>query len=395
VPADAGAAPTTAPADAPSDAPREGGPREKSVSAATPTAADAGAQPDAPIAHPLGGDRVALLERSVAATAAGLSAHDARAWRTLFGPLSRDAGQLATELLGPVIHVPRHPLALARFGFPSLRSAAGLTRGRFQDDEARALFTGLAAHSMLDLRRPVSAAFGLVLGTFAHALGWPFIEGGSARLAAALAAELLEAGGTIEVDRPIRSFSELPSARVVVLDTSPRDAVAIAGERLDAGTRRALEAYRVPSRLVGQATTAGIVPRRLIPIFRDRDELASSSDLSREVNAALDQSSNLIVICSPRAVQSRWVNEEILSFESKRGRDTRIFCLIVDGEPNATAIPGREADECLPAALRHTLDAPGASIPGKPEPIAADARPGKDGQPDAVEPSFRSRRWPP
>jgi len=146
---------------------------------------------------------------------------------------------------------------------------------------------------------------------------------------------------------------------------------------------RALEAYRVPSRLVGQATTAGIVPRRLIPIFRDRDELASSSDLSREVNAALDQSSNLIVICSPRAVQSRWVNEEILSFESKRGRDTRIFCLIVDGEPNATAIPGREADECLPPALRHTPDAPGASTPGKPEPIAADARPGKDGRANA------------
>jgi phytoene dehydrogenase-like protein len=204
-------------------------------------------QPDAPVAHPLGGDRVALLERSVAASAAGLSAHDAHAWRRLFGPLSRDAGQLATELLGPVVHVPRHPLALARFGFPSLRSAAGLAGGRFRDDEARALFTGLAAHSMLDLRRPVSAAFALVLGTFAHAVGWPFIAGGTANLAAALAAELLEAGGTIEVDRPIRSSAELPSARVVVLDTSPRDAVAIAGERLDPGTRRALETYRYGS----------------------------------------------------------------------------------------------------------------------------------------------------
>ena len=90
--------------------------------------------PDAPVAHPLDGARAAVLERSVAATAAGLGGDDGRAWKRLFGPLVRDADKLGTELLQPVIHVPRHPLALARFGLPALRSARGLARGRFKDD---------------------------------------------------------------------------------------------------------------------------------------------------------------------------------------------------------------------------------------------------------------------
>ncbi|HYH91516.1 MAG TPA: NAD(P)/FAD-dependent oxidoreductase [Candidatus Saccharimonadales bacterium] len=90
-------------------------------------------EPDAPVAHPLDGGRVTVLERSVAATAAGLSAVDGRAWRRLFGPLARDAGSLAGELLGPVPHIPRHPLALVRFGLPALQSASGLASGRFGD----------------------------------------------------------------------------------------------------------------------------------------------------------------------------------------------------------------------------------------------------------------------
>ena len=120
--------------------------------------------PDAPFAHPLDGGRVAVLERSLAATAAGLGGDDGRAWRRLFGPLARAADDLAPELLGPVVHVPRHPLLLARFGLPAMRSAVGLARSRFDGEAARALFTGVAAHSMLRLDRPMSAAFGLVLG---------------------------------------------------------------------------------------------------------------------------------------------------------------------------------------------------------------------------------------
>jgi tetratricopeptide (TPR) repeat protein len=145
---------------------------------------------------------------------------------------------------------------------------------------------------------------------------------------------------------------------------------------------KSLETYRVPSRLVGMTTSAGKIPRRLLPIFRDRDELASSSDLGRTVNAALAQSRNLIVICSPASAQSRWVNEEVLAFKRLGGSD-RIFCFIVGGEPNASGMPGREAEECFAPALRYKLAANGQPTTERTEPIAADAREGKDGRGNA------------
>jgi len=145
---------------------------------------------------------------------------------------------------------------------------------------------------------------------------------------------------------------------------------------------KALETYAIPKRLVGQITTAGVIPKRLAPIFRDRDELASATDLGRKVNEALAQSANLIVICSPRSAASHWVNEEVLAFK-QLGRSEQIFCLIVDGEPNASALPGREAEECFAHALRFTVDADGKLTDRPTEPIAADARPGKDGKTNA------------
>ena len=201
--------------------------------------------PDAPVAHALDGGRAAVLERSVAATGTGLGdPDDARAWRTLFGPLVRDAAKLSVELLGPVVHLPRHPLALARFGLPALWPAAALTRRRFRGDAARALFAGLAAHSMLPLDRPLSASFGLVLGTYAHAVGWPMVRGGSAAVGDALAAELRGLGGEIVTGQPVGSLADLPSSRVVVFDTTPTALAAIAGDRLPARTRRRYEAFR-------------------------------------------------------------------------------------------------------------------------------------------------------
>ncbi|MDE2149363.1 MAG: toll/interleukin-1 receptor domain-containing protein [Gammaproteobacteria bacterium] len=142
---------------------------------------------------------------------------------------------------------------------------------------------------------------------------------------------------------------------------------------------KALETYRVPSRLVGARTAAGVIPRRLAPIFRDRDELASAADLGARVNDALARSDNLIVICSPRSAASRWVNEEVLAFK-RLGRDARIFCLIVGGEPNASDLPGRAAEECFCPALRFKLDANGRPTGERTEPIAADARPSGDGK---------------
>jgi len=145
---------------------------------------------------------------------------------------------------------------------------------------------------------------------------------------------------------------------------------------------KALETYAIPKRLVGQSTAAGVIPKRLTPIFRDRDELASANDLGRKVNEALAQSANLIVICSPRSAASRWVDEEVLAFK-RLGHSERIFCLIVDGEPNASELPGRAAEECFAHALRYQLGADGALSSERTEPIAADARPGKDGKTNA------------
>ena len=144
---------------------------------------------------------------------------------------------------------------------------------------------------------------------------------------------------------------------------------------------KALETYAIPKRLVGQTTAAGVVPSRLAPIFRDRDELASATDLGRKVNEALGQS-DTIVICSPRSATSHWVNEEVLTFK-RLGCSEHIFCLIVDGEPNASELPGRETEECFAPALRYRVDASGRLTSEHTEPIAADVRSGKDGKTNA------------
>jgi tetratricopeptide (TPR) repeat protein len=145
---------------------------------------------------------------------------------------------------------------------------------------------------------------------------------------------------------------------------------------------KALETYRVPSRLVGTKTAHGEIPRRLNPIFRDREELSSSPELGTRINEALARSENLIVLCSPGSATSRWVNEEVLAYK-RMGRGGRIFCVIVDGEPNATDLPGRASEECFCPALRFQLDANGQPTPERTEPIAADARPGRDGKANA------------
>ena len=145
---------------------------------------------------------------------------------------------------------------------------------------------------------------------------------------------------------------------------------------------RAIETYRVPSRLVGQTTAAGTIPRRLVPIFRDRDELPSATDLGRKVNEALAQSANLIVICSPAAAQSRWVDEEVLAYK-RLGRAERIFCLIVSGEPNTADLPDRASEECFCPALLFAIDEAGRLTDERTEPIAADARPNGDGKANA------------
>ena len=137
---------------------------------------------------------------------------------------------------------------------------------------------------------------------------------------------------------------------------------------------RAIETYRLPKVLVGSDSSFGPVPRRLPPVFRDRDELPASGDLGQELRGALAQSRFQIVLCSPRGARSKWVNEEILSFKRLHG-EARTLALILDGEPYAGG-----DQECFPPALRFRL-APDGTLSGHPaEPIAADIRPGKDGR---------------
>ena len=135
---------------------------------------------------------------------------------------------------------------------------------------------------------------------------------------------------------------------------------------------RALETFKVPKHLVGQETVMGTVPERMGKVFRDREELSSSASLGAELTQALEDSACQIVICSPNAARSHWTNEEVLTYK-RLGRESRVFCLIVDGEP------GTDLD-CFPPAVRFQMGDDGALSDEIAEPIAADARPHADGK---------------
>ncbi|HEY6569563.1 MAG TPA: NAD(P)/FAD-dependent oxidoreductase [Candidatus Limnocylindrales bacterium] len=204
-------------------------------------------QPDSPVAHALTPGRSIVLERDLADHGAALEealGRDAAAWERLFGHLAGESERLLPSLLRPVVRPPRHPILMARFGLPALLPATTLARLAFREPAARALFAGLAAHSMLRLGQPLSASFGLVLGLLAHAVGWPLARGGSGRIAAALEAEARSLGVEIETGRRIEALGELPPARAVLFDLTPRQVLAIAGDRLPPGYRRQLAGFR-------------------------------------------------------------------------------------------------------------------------------------------------------
>jgi phytoene dehydrogenase-like protein len=184
-----------------------------------------------------------LLERDVTLTAEGLG-RDAAAWRRLFGPFVREWQRLLPELLGPVVHLPRHPILLARFGLPALLSATALGRLAFRDPAANALLMGIQAHAMIPLTSPLSGSFGLVLGFLAHAVGWPVARGGSGQIAAAMEGEARRLGVEIITGERIASLRGLPPARCVLLNLTPRQVVAIAGDQLPSRYRHRLAGFR-------------------------------------------------------------------------------------------------------------------------------------------------------
>jgi len=196
----------------------------------------------AALAHPFDDGTAVLLERSPEAAVQTLGEDDAR-WRRVFAPLARDAGSLLEDVLAPP-HVPAHPLPLARFGLRAMLPATTVARHSFRGARARGLFAGLAAHSMLPLERPPSAAFGLMLGLLGHAVGWPFPRGGSQTIADSLASYLRSLGGEIETGRRVESIAELGEPRLALLDVTPRGLLGLSGDRLPARYRRRLERYR-------------------------------------------------------------------------------------------------------------------------------------------------------
>jgi phytoene dehydrogenase-like protein len=198
--------------------------------------------PDVAFAHPLDGGEAAHLKGSVSDTAALLGT-DERAYTRLFDALVRDVDAIVPVALGPVRPLPVPPLRATRFGALGIQSAAMLAR-RFEQPAARALFAGAAAHSMRPLRAPLTGGFGLLMAMLAHSVGWPVVEGGSARITDALAAELTAAGGVIHTGHWIESLAELPRSRATLLDITPRQLLALDDGRLPARYRRALGAYK-------------------------------------------------------------------------------------------------------------------------------------------------------
>jgi phytoene dehydrogenase-like protein len=193
-------------------------------------------------AHPLDGSRAVTVGSSVDDVADSLGA-DGRTYSRIFTPLVRDLDKILPTFLAPLRGVPRHPVTVGRFGVQGLTSAHHFARA-FHGEEARALVAGTAAHSMLPLTAPLSGVFPRLFTALAHRLGWPVVEGGSAAVVDALVAELSCLGGRVETSCLVKRLDDLPDARAVLLDVTPRQLVEMAGERMPSGYRRALGRYR-------------------------------------------------------------------------------------------------------------------------------------------------------
>ena len=200
------------------------------------------AHPEVVYAHPLDGGRAAVVTRSVADTAAGLG-RDEAAYRRLMQPLAGGGNAIADAVLSSMRRPPLPSRALADYARLGLRSATAVAR-RFDTEEARGLFAGVATHAMLPLTAPLTGGVGLLLGSLAHTVGWPLVVGGSGRLTDAMADVVVTAGGQVETGHWVRSLAELPPARAVLLDVSPRAFLGLAGERLPSRYRDALARFR-------------------------------------------------------------------------------------------------------------------------------------------------------
>lgn len=198
-------------------------------------------EPSAPCAHPFDDGTAVMLEHSIVNTADTLDECDRDRYRSLIEPLELNFPELCEDVLGPIQHVPRHPLILAKFGAVALRSAATFAQSQFRGKRARAFFAGMATHSVLSLTAPASTAVALFLLASGHSTGWPILLGGAQALPEVLAGYLEELGGSTKVNHEV---CELPDSDLVLAAVTPRQLLQIAGKQLPMDYRSRLERFR-------------------------------------------------------------------------------------------------------------------------------------------------------
>ena len=198
--------------------------------------------PPAPLAHPLDDGSAVMLHHSVDETARSLGA-DGDGYRRLMGDLVARWQDLLQDVFAPP-GIPKHPVFFAKFGLRAIRPATSLARAYFKTERGRALFAGLAAHSMLPLEKLTTSAVALVLAVAGHAAGWPFARGGSQQLTAAMVKYLESLGGRVITNCYVESLEQLPPARAILLDVTPRQLIRMAGAKLPGSYRRNLENFK-------------------------------------------------------------------------------------------------------------------------------------------------------
>jgi phytoene dehydrogenase-like protein len=197
----------------------------------------------APLAHPLDDGTAVMLERNLSDAENALR-EDGKQWRRLMGPFAQRWNELAHLVLRPVQLFTKQPFLLARLALVGFPSAVALSQHWFRNPRTKALFAGLAAHSVLALDEPLSASFGVMLGAAAHAVGWPIPQGGAQSITNALCGHLAALGGTVKTSARIESLAALASHDVTLCDVTPRQLLRIADDRLSSAYKRQLERYR-------------------------------------------------------------------------------------------------------------------------------------------------------
>lgn len=198
-------------------------------------------EPPVAAAHPFDDGTAAVLMRSLEDTAASLK-NDAAVWKKTFEPFLINWPLIENDLLGP-LKIPKHPVAFAKFGLQAVRSANNFAK-RFSSKEAKGLWAGLAAHSILPLSYTSTSAIALVLAVAAHSVGWPLPKRGSQSIADALAAYFVSLGGIVQTGFYVKSLNDLPSSKAVLFDVGPRQLLQIAGHRFSSLYKWQLEKYR-------------------------------------------------------------------------------------------------------------------------------------------------------